>query len=587
MRFPLALPLLLASLGLGAQEVVTLNQGLSMALWASRASGGGATSLASGLQTDYRVDVGMPIVTYRLGTLSVGGNLNGTWQKDYGRQDSALSLNTIGASGSLFPYQPFHFSFDYTHNASPDLFGGGKVTSNILGLGFAYQGRYIQSLHLDYRHGSTSGATDGEFTSYSLRENQRFGDTDLQILGDRMEYTSAGVPWTYTNLFASTYSPLTQGWLLLNNLRFNTSLAGRQNQFSSVLMGSAVGWTSVSSVDASQGTSNGWTDRTLGFNQSLARTWGRLSAYTQAGTAEATSGDGGSSRATHLTLGAVYKLTPSWSVVGDASKGWVGHTDGQGAALNTGAGPARTLHVGVNWGGELPDQLRHLMFYWTNLQFQRRLNEDYPPGYLPQEMVQVLAARRRYQDGPMAFSTDLYRIDNNLGHQLWYRTRGSLNLRMGLMIMILGDLRKEVNFSGGKDQVEFRDLNLYGSQRLGWGSLSFGYAHSSNYLDPLPDGPQSPAPTNVGSISSSTTTYTLGANTFLGGVPVGTYAVRSIDALGAVTNQLAAYSDAGYGRVRFRITFQHGWRSNGTQGSQLTINLLRTFDTIALWGSDD
>lgn len=587
MRIPFVLPLLLASLGLGAQEVVTLNQGLFMAMEASRIGGDGSMAHSEGLQTDYRVDVGMPILTYRLGTLNLGGNLNWTWQNANGQQASALSLNTVAASGSLFPYQPFHFSFDYTHNASPDLFGGGKVTSNILGLGFAYQGRYIQGLHLEYRHGSTSGATDGEFTSYALTENQRIGNTDLQILGDRLEYTSAGVPWSYTNLFASAYSPLAQGWLLLNNLRLNTSLGSRQNQLSSALMGSAGGWTSVTSVDAGQVATNGWTDRTLGFNQSLAHSWTRLSAYTQAGTAEATRGEGGSSRVTHLTLGVVYKLTQAWSLAADASTGWIQRADGQGAALDTGAGPARTLHVGAAWGGELPDQLRHLLFYWTNLQFQRRLNEDYPPGYLPQEMVQVLAARRRNQDGPMAFSADLYRIDNNLGHQLWYRTRGSLNLGMGLMVMILGDLRKEVNFSGAEDQVEFRNLNLYGSQRLGWGSLSFGYAHASNYLDPLPDALQSPAPTHAGSISSSTTTYTLGANTFLGGVPVGTYAVRSIDALGAVTNQLAAYSDAGYGKVRFRITVQHGWRSNGTQGTQLTINLLRTFDTIALWGLND
>lgn len=583
-RSLLAFSLLLVPVVLGAQEVVTLNQGLVMVLDASQAGGGGSSDRALGMQADYRFDVGMPILTYRLGTLNLGGNLDWTWQSVYGEQASALNLNSIGVAGSLFPYQPYQFSFDYTHNTSPNLFGGGKSSSDNLGLGISYQGRLLQHLRMDYRRGTTSGFAQGDFSSYSIQEDQHLGSTDLQFQGDRLEYTSAGITWRYTNLFASAYSPLSRDWLLMNHMRFMTNQDSRQTQFGSLLMGKPGDWTSVTSLDAGQDAFSLQTSRRLGLNQSLARTWGRMSGFTMAGVATASqSGESSASHATHLTLGGVYKLTQAWSLVGDVSGAWAGQANGPGESANPSM-QARAFHVGLTWGGKLPDQLRHLLFYWNNLQFQRRLAEDYPPDYLPQEMTQMLVQRRREQDGPLAFSTDLYRNDNDLGHQLWYRMNGTLSLGMGLMVQIMGDLRRDVGFSDPKGQATDQNINLYGTQRLGRGSLSFSYGHYRSDQSILSTSSRDSGSGVPFASSASSTSYSLGWNTFVTNIPVGTYLLRGIDARGLVTSRLAAFTDASIGKLRFRILYQHGWRSDGTRGDQLSINLLRTFDTIALWG---
>ena len=572
--------LLLVPMALGAQEVVTLSQSLSMGLNASQARAEDSFSRSSTLQTDYRFDVGMPIVAYRLGALNLGGNLDWVRQNNDGQSDSALALSTIGLAGSLFPYQPYHVSFDYTHLTNPDLFSSGKANSDTWGLGLAYHGPIVQSLRMAYRQGTTSGTTRGGFSSFGLADDQHRGNTDLRFQGDWLEANNDGLLWRNTALVASASTTLSKDWYFLNNLHAQSSQGSSQTQFTSNLIGRTGGWTAMTSLNSGYDAFPGQSSRTLGLGQSLAHTWGRLSGFTTLGFATAsTAGEAPAPPpAAHLSLGAVYKLTQAWSVLGDVSGGWTGQREALGPATGQ-AGQPRTLHAGLNWGGELVDQMQQALFYWTNLRFQRRLEEDYPPGYLSPEVTQIVLRRRREQSGTMTFATDIYRSDNDLGHQTWYRVRGGLNLGTGLMVQTMGDLRKDEGFSDSTTQRKEQNLTLYGIQRLGRDSLSFnyGYSQSSQTAQGGADGPP----------SSTTTTYAVGYNTFLANVPLSTYLTRSIDATGLVTNNFIAFTSAMYGRVQFRITYQHGWRSNGSRGDQISLNLARAFETIALWGQGD
>lgn len=584
MRFLPGCLLLLVPMALGAQEMVTLNQSLSMGLNASQARADDSISRSSTVQTDYRFDLGLPIVAYRLGALNLGGDLGWVRQTNDGHSDSALTLSTIGLGGSLFPYQPYHVSFDYAHITNPDLFSSGKASSDTWGLGLAYHGPIVQSLRMAYRQGTSSGTTRGGFSSFGLADDQHRGNTDLRFQGDWLEANNGGLLWRNTTLAASASTNLSKDWYFLNNLHSQTSQGSSQTQFTSNLIGRAGGWTALTSLNSGYDEASNQSSRTLGLGQSLAHTWGRLSGFTTLGfaTASASGEAPAAPPAAHLSLGAVYKLTQDWSVLGDVSGGWTGSREALGPATGPTTSPAgqpRTLHAGLNWGGELVDQLQQALFYWTNLRFQRRLEEDYPPGYLSPEVTQIMLRRRREQSGKMTFATDIYRSDNDLGHQTWYRVRGGLNLGTGLMVQTQGDLRKDESFSDASTQRKEQNLTLYGVQRLGRDSLSFnyGYSQSSQTAQGGSNGPP----------SSTSTTYAVGYSTFLANVPLTTYLIRSIDATGLVTNNLSAFTSAVYGRVQFRITYQHGWRSNGSRGDQISLNLARAFDTIALWGGQD
>lgn len=585
MRFLLGCLLFLMPITLRAQELVTLSQSLILNLDAAQQHDGDASTRSSYSQTDYRFDLGMPLVAYRLGSLNLGGGLSWARQNSDGRSASALWLNTLGLSGSVFPYKPYHISFDYQRTTSPDLFGGGSYRSDTWGLGYVHVGPFFQSLHMAYRHGTVEGGgTRGSFSSIEMGTDQRHGRTHLHIKGDRLEYNLGNVTWRTTSLFAMASTVLGKDWALQNNLSSQFEQNSRRIQVFSTLSGRSGGWLSTTSLSSSDSQQPSLALRTLGLNQSLAHSWGRLSGFTSAGFAViSTSGDGASPPpSAHLTLGVIYKLNPAWSVSGDASGAWVLRQDGTGGAESQG----RTLHAGLAWGGDLPEQLAHNLYYWTNLRFQRRLQEDYPPGYLPPDMTSLVLKRRLEQSGSLNFSSDIYRNDNDRGHETWYRARGGVSLRTGLMIQVMGDLRvgrRTLGHEGTSLQSDAQNVSMLAIQQMGRGSVSFSFGHYSN--SQTAGSLQNAGP--LTSTSGSSTSYALGANGLLAGMPVGGNLNRSIDATGFTTNLLSTYTQAGYGKLQFRILYQHGWRSNGSRGDQIGLTLLRTFDTIPLWGGED
>lgn len=575
----------------GAQEVVTLDQSLSFNYNASQASLGGMTTQGAFTRTDYQFDLGMPILAYRLGTLNLGGDLGWVKQSYDGASDRALALNTLGVQGSLFPYQPYHIGFDYTHSLNPGLFGNEATKMDSWGLSLLYRGELVQNMKMAYRQGVISGASQGRYSSLGLTEYERYGNTDLSMGGDWQEVTYGNQsPWRSAMVNLHTGTRLAGDWSFNNNFSAFAYQGSNLVQLGSTLMGSSGKWTSVSALDSTYSEISSGSERTLGLSQSLARSWGRISGFSQVGLSTAATSTAGVAPppAGNLTLGITYKLSQTWSLMGDASGAWTGHRDlASGGSANPGV--TRSVHGGLSWGGGLAEQLKHAMFYWSNLRFERFLDENYPPGYLPPEMLQVQMRRRTDHDGSMNFSSDLYQVENNLGHQNWFRVQGGLTLNSGLMLQTIGDLRKDDGFSSPNFAKEDRHLTLYGAQRLGHGSFTFsaGYSHSSLVRLTEAD-PNVESPLGLPSQAQKPSTYySLGLNTFIGYVPVGAQVLRNNDAAGLGTTTLLAYTNAGYGKVQFRLAYQRGWRSDGLRTSQITINFLRAFDTIALWGQSN
>lgn len=587
MKAFLGLMLTLVPSCLGAQEAVTLDQSFSMNFGAARASADGASSHSSDLQADYHFNVGMPVFVYRLGALNLGGGVGWVRENIDGQSDSALTLNTLSVSGALFPYRPFHLSFDFQRTASPLLFGVGTNHADTWGVGLSYHGPLVQSLRMAFRHAATSGFAQARFSSLDVADDQRRGNTDLHFQWGVVQADNEGVSWRFTNLAANATTNLTRDWYFQNSIHSQHSEGRSQTQFASNLVGRTAGWLLMTSMDAAYNTFADQTGRTLGLAQSLARTWGRLSLFTSMGltTASVSGAQQAPPDETHLTLGTIYKLNHGWSVSTDASGAWSKRPDAQGVSVAA-LGQTRTLHAGLSWGGTVPDQLRHILFFWTNLRFERRLSEDYPPGYLPPEVTHTLMRRRQEQDGSLSFASDLYRSDNGVGHQNWYRVRGGLNLGTGLMVETVGELRRDRGFSDATLFSEERSLTLFGSQRLGKGSITFSYGHFNSTQD-SPGRAVDPAAEPTRPVLAASTSYAVGGSTFFGPLPVGSMLSRSIDPRGLVTNSLSTYTASSYGKLQFRVTFQHGWRSDRTSGDQITLNVSRAFDTIALGGQGD
>lgn len=580
--------LLAAPLALAAQEVVTLDQSLAFSYNGSRASLGDIASTSALTRADYRFDVGMPILAYRLGAINVGGTLGYVKQSNDDASDSTVGLNTVGFQGMLFPYQPYHLTFDYGRSTSPNLFGDGTQVGQSYGLGLVYRGYRIQDLRIAYRHGSTSGAVgSGEYTAWSLSDTERRGNTDIRISADRQEASYGhSLPWRSTSIAANARTYLSRDWSLNTSTFASMYQTSSAIQAGSNLVGNLGDWTSMSALDARYSDFQSQAQRAMSLSQSLAHTWGRFSAFTQLGFSSGTSSgaSGGSSTMANATLGTSFRLSENWVLMSDVSSAWSGLTSTSGSSnVTVGNNRTTSLHVGLSWGGSLPELLTHAMFYWSDLRFQRRVEEDYPPDYIPPELAQTLVKRRTDREGQLQFSSDLYHVENSAhGHQDWFRMQGGLSFSSGLMVQTIGDWRKDDAFTDPAFQSESRMMTMFGAYGMGRTALRFGMGYSKNTT--TLNGSQVQ---NQWLPQGASTYYSLGVDSFVAGMPCGAMLMRNNDPMGLGTTTLMTHLSTGFRKVRFSINVQRGWRSDGLRTSQITINLLRWFDTMALWGLGD
>ncbi len=592
MKLRVPMFLLAVPLAVGAQEVATLDHSLSMSYFGNQASLGGLNSRSTYTKTDYQFDLGMPILAYRLGALNLGGSIGYVRQSFDGEADSATGLNSVSVAGALFPYQPYHITFDVTRSTAPSLFGSGSNTSQTLGLDFLYRGRAIQDIRISYRHGDLSGdGVSGAFDSWVVTENERWGRTDLRVYGDHQEASfGEGSSWKSSTFTASTRTALVGDWTWNNSVSAFDFQGTRLAQVGTSLLGSQGPWTSTTIFDAAFTESATSRERSGGLSQSLARTWGRVSAFGIAGvTGGSSSSTGGTASTENLILGASYRLTPEWTLMGDVSGAW-SRSAATGTASGLDTGPTRSTHVGLTWGGSMTDTIRHAFFFWSDLRFQRRIEEDYPPDYLPPELAKAQMRRRMDQQGSLQFSADAYRLENGgPGHQQWFRMQGGLNFNNGLMLQTIGDLRTDDRFSNRELVFRNEHLMLFGAYRIGQASLRFNYGYSKATVRDAEGTTLTPANQSLVSTGGdrSATYYGVGVNAMAFTIPYGVMVLRNNDAMGVGTTSVLTYLSAGFRKVRFNLNYQRGWRTDGLRTSQISLQLARWFDTIPVWGLGD
>jgi hypothetical protein len=587
MRLSLTTLLLAVPLSLGAQEVATWDHSLSMSYFGSEASMGALSSRSTYTKADYQFDLGLPVLTYRLGALNLGGSIGYVRQALDGQADSASGLNTISLAGALFPYQPYHITFDVTRTTAPSLFGSGLNRGQSESVDWMYRGRTVQDIRVSFRHGSLDGSgMDGGFTSWVVTENQRVGRTDFRFYGDHQE-ADFGPNATYrsTTANASSRTPLFRDWTWTNNATLLDFQGSRMAQVGSGIVGTYGPWTSTTFLDLSYEDGHGSSTRSGGMSQALARTWGRATTFGIVGFSGGSTSSGIRNSAGNLLLGATYRLSSEWTVSGDVSGAW-----SRSGALSDGfspsAGPSRAVHVGASWGGAMTDLIRHAFFYWSDLRFKQRIEEDYPPDYLPPELQKAQMRRRMEQEGSLQFSADAYYLTNGgPGNQTWYRMQGGLHFGNGLMLQTIGDLRVDNGMSDASQRFRNEHLMVFGAYQFG--KLSFrangGYsrATSSNLGDSVVGG-------YADQVNGKAVTYFgLGMNGTTFGVPLGGMLMRNNDALGYRTTTLFVYTAMSIRKLTFNLNFQRGWRSDGLRTSQISLQLSRWFDTIPLWGLGD
>jgi hypothetical protein len=269
-------------------------------------------------------------------------------------------------------------------------------------------------------------------------------------------------------------------------------------------------------------------------------------------------------------------LSGGWSLAGDMSQTW-----GNGGFNST------SYHLGVAQGGEVPDLIKHALFYFSDRQFQRRVTEDYPPGYVPAELNAELVRRRMVREGKLRYSADLWHAEMAGTHatQDWVRTSGELELFSSLRLLMTGDWKRDDGFTTRGVQTITRGLNLSSSYRFGWASASLtgGLGNNSSSLgrgsDPL--AAQAIAPSQGPGHTASYVSMSL--QTMVGGIPMGGSLTEMTDAQGMRSSLLNTYLMAAYGKVQMRVGMQEAWSAGSPPSRQITVDLVRWFDTIAFW----
>ena len=533
-------------------------------------------------QAVYEVDAGIPIFTYRLGALALNGAVEYN-RLAYGTAaDSDTGLSRYGARISLFPYRPFRLYLDYQHSQSPDLFDSGRVKGDTWGAGATFHSRILQDVRLTYRHGESKlGDEREDWSMWKLEANQRVGNTQATFQSVRQDYETLipGQGWRYFQASLDTESHSAHDWTLRTRSQFQDSVTSSWFDLGATFYGPISGaWHSLTSI--SSGATTTATIRTSNSfaSESLVYAAGRWHAYTTGAMSRSlTDAAGQDTRADSGTLGGTYALTQDWQIHGDLG---VASLQQGLPGLNIGR-TTTTMNLGIARGGDVPELIRHSLFFLTDWSFNRRTRDEYPPDYVPSELAQELFQRRMRQTGNFGFTADLWRISdtNGQGKVDWARVTGQVQTRGHFTLYLAGDYKDDNGLSQPGVETRNSDLMMNGSYQLGVSSLtaSLGYSSSSQRITPG-------AATNgyawMGSQEGLSRHYSVGMTSRLGKVPVGVLVQRYDSALTPAATTLYTWADLSFRQVSLRVRYETSRMDNGFRSNRITVDLLRWFDTV-------
>jgi hypothetical protein len=533
-------------------------------------------------QAVYEVEASVPVFTYRLGALALNGAVEYNRLSIGSESSSDAGLSRYGARLSLFPYRPFRVYLDYQHSQTPDLFDSGRVKGDTWGAGFTYHSRFLQDVRLSYRHGdSRLGDQREDWGLWKLEANQRMGNTTLRLQSTRQEYNSpaTGQNWRLlvANLDSETH--FEDKWLL----RFRTQAQDTANaqwfDVSATLYGPIGGaWHTLTT--ATSGTTRAG-DLRMGntfASESVVYQGGRWQAYaTGAFSRSEAKPVGQESQLTSASLGGTYSLSADWRLHGDVGNSTMHQTFGtQGLDRRT-----STVNIGLARGGDVPELIRHSLFFLSDFSFSRRVREEYPPDFVPSELAQEQFRRRMRQTGSFGFTADVWRIADQTtqGKVDWARVTGQVQTRGALTLYLAGDFKNDLGFAQPGLNTRNSDLMVNGSYRLGVTSLmaSLGYSDSHQRLMPTATYGY---PWMPGVADGASRHYSAGVTSRLGKVPLGAMLMRFDNSQAPGATTLSTWADLSFRQVSLRVRYEASRMDNGFRSSRIVLDLLRWFDTI-------
>lgn len=538
----------------------------------------------STLQAVYEVDAGIPVFTYRLGALGLSGAVEYNKLAYGSESDSQTSLSRYGARLSLFPYRPFRLYFDFQHSQTPDLLGSGSVKGDVWGAGATYRSRLIQDLRLSYRHGSSRLEEQREdWSLWKLEANQQVGDTRARLESLRQEYVSptGGANWRLFVASLDTDTHIGSEWMLRTRSQIQDTQSTRWFDLGGTFYGPVSGSLhSLTILSAGATMAGGVRTATTFGSESLVYSTGRWNLHTSGAVNQAdTEALDQRTRVGTLASGATYRLTQDWRLHGDLGVSTVQQSLSALDSTRT----TTTVNVGIARGGDVPELLRHTLFFFSDWGFDRRVREEYPPDYVPSELATEMIQRRMRQTGNFGFTADVWRMSDNVGqgHIDWARVTGQMHTRGDLALYVSGDYRNDDGMTLAGMSVRNSNLLANGSYRMGPSTLtaSLGYSDTQNRIIP---GFTVPPTVLLSATDAASRYYALGLNSTVAKVPFGFLALRYDSTMASSTTTFSTWADLNFRQLSVRLRYETSRMDTGFRSHRITVDLLRWFDTICV-----
>ncbi len=579
-----------ASIG-AAQDIGVLNQRFQLRYNSWRLNQEPATSAT---QAVYDFSAGLPVMSYRLGAVALSGSMEYNRLSTGESSGSDLGLNRYGVRVYLFPYRPFHLNLEYSHSQTPGLLGAEKVKGNIVGAALNYRGHTVQDMQLSFRRGTSTQPGESEaWTQVAFAANQRFGMTTVTLSAAHQDFEGSGgaTVWKSTTLSAGTDTAISQQWKLRTSLTSEDIAEARSIGVGADLVGNLGPWVSLTSMSMRQSDNQGDQARSVLASESAVLSQARFSVFGTVALSKVSASSGGSGAAPNtetIQVGGAYALSSEWRVSGD-----VGLSSGGASATGgaTGAHETTAIHGGFSRGGDIPALIKHSLFYLSDLSFQRQVSSDYPPDYVPSELAEQMMQRRLRQNGGFGFTGDFWHIhDKGDGGKLdWARITGDLRVGDRIRIFAIGDWKLDDGMAVQGQRGENRAISLNGSFRFDVSSISAAAGYFKNALNLKPI--ESSGVTLESSVAAAgtpddhaATYYSMGFNSRAWKVPYGLLLTRYDEGQHLPTTSLSSFAMLNFRHVSLRVSYQTARRPDGFRSSRITVDLLRLFDSIALWG---
>lgn len=560
-----------------AQDAATLNQSLQLQFNRYQAEQGQALSSTS---ASYNFNLGLPVLQYGLGALNLTGTETFERVPVGGGYASAAGLNQYGANLALFPYLPFQLNASYGHSQNLDLAGQGSVEARTIGLGIFYNGPILNNLRLSYGETvNTMGNLAETYTQWKADTSQHFGSTGVVFSATRQNYSDStgqlDMTTTFINLRSDTR--FSAAWLMRTRLESLETTGMPQNlNLGADLVGTRGAWSSMTAISADRTGGDVSSQWTSSLSQSLARSFGHLSIYGTVSESSTTDpAMPGYGRSGGASLGETWRLARNWSLNADVSGTWGLGSTAPGTGLDT-----RSYHVGIAENGDIPDLIQHALFFASDRGFNRRVVENYPPGFIPGDLAAEFLQRRVARQGTLTYTVDFSRTEPGSGPGRLDRisTAGNLGIASGIQILMMGDWSRDDGISIPGVRSVDKDLSLSGSWRLGEASLSLSGGVNSTATYQGSD----PAAQTPSFIANASSHWSAGIMSQLLGCPSGAILTAYEDNRGQRTRAIATFTNVTFGKVTLRLNVTEGYTAGGPRTSQISFSLVRWFDTIAL-----